>query len=271
MSSDEEHPVAENEITRIHLPLSTNSNGPRTQNKGFAYVDFSTPQAHQNALQLSEKLLTGRRVLIKGSRDFEGRPRESQSNGTDSKTAPVKRVFVGNLDFDTTKKDLESHFEVCGPIVNMQIATFEDSGKCKGYAWIDFEDITSAAAAVRGWVESTITNKASEQTKTVKRRFWVNKIKGRKLRAEFAEDKTTRYNKRFGKNAQKASEMGNGEESSGSIETGSDAQALKPEVTRLSSTTKGDYRRRSRMYDKATLTKIKGAIVGAQGKKTTFE
>src|SRR5436305_1009151 len=102
MSGDEEHPVAENEITRIHLPLSTNSNGPRTQNKGFAYVDFSTPQAHQNALQLSEKLLTGRRVLIKGSRDFEGRPRESQSNGSDSKTAPGKRVFVGTLDFDTT-------------------------------------------------------------------------------------------------------------------------------------------------------------------------
>ena len=271
MSSDEEHPIAEVEITRIHLPLSTAGNGSRSQNKGFAYVDFSTPQAQQNALQLSEKLLTGRRVLIKSSRDFEGRPEKSQINGLGSKYAPSKRVFVGNLDFDVTKEGLDSHFEICGPIANVQMATFEDSGKCKGYAWIDFEDISSAAAAVRGWVESSTTNEASEQTQMPKRRFWVNKIKGRRLRAELAEDKTTRYNKRFGKNVRNAAEVGNGEEAPGSIETSSDAHAVKPEASRPPSTGKGDDLQRSSRYDKATLTKLAGAIVGAQGKKTSFE
>jgi hypothetical protein len=271
MSSDEEHPIAEVEITRLHLPLSTTGNGSRTQNKGFAYVDFSTPQAHQNALQLSEKLLMGRRVLIKSSRDFEGRPEKSQSNGIGTGTAPSKRVFVGNLDFDVTKEALESHFQVCGPIFNVQIATFEDSGKCKGYAWIDFEDIASAAAAVRGWVESVTANEASEQTKTPKRRFWVNKIKGRKIRAEFAEDKTTRYNKRFGKNAHNVADVGDGEEAPGSVQTGSGTQALQPERSRPSSTGKISNSGRSNRYDEATLTKLTGAIVGAQGTKTTFE
>jgi RNA recognition motif-containing protein len=271
VSSDKEYPIAEAEITRIHLPLSSAGNRSRPQNKGFAYVDFSTPQAQRNALQLSEKLLTGRRVLIKSSRDFEGRPEKSQSNGMGSGAAPSKRVFIGNLDFDMTKEGLESHFEACGPIANTQIATFEDSGKCKGYAWIDFEDIASAAAVVRGWVESVTANEAPEQTKIPKRRFWVNKIKGRKLRAEFAEDKTTRYNKRFGKHAHSAADAGDGEQGSGSAQKNGEAQALQPERSMPSATEKISSRGRSGRYDKATLTRLTGAIVGAEGKKTTFE
>jgi RNA recognition motif-containing protein len=271
MSGDEEHPIPEVEITRIHLPLSTTASGPRSQNKGFAYVDFSSPQAQQKALQLSEKLLMGRRVLIKSSRDFEGRPEKSESTGIGSKMAPSKRVFLGNLDFDVTKDDLESHFEVCGPIAKVQIATFEDSGKCKGYAWIDFEDIAAAAAAVRGWVESATANKASEQTNKPKRRVWVNKIRGRKLRAEFAEDKTTRYNKRFGKNMRNAMDEESGEQAPGLIETSSDTHALQPDVKKPSSFGKRNNRHRSGRYDEETVAKLTGAIAGAQGKKTTFE
>jgi RNA recognition motif-containing protein len=271
MSGDEEHPIPEVEITRIHLPLNTTASGPRSQNKGFAYVDFSSPQAQQKALQLSEKLLMGRRVLIKSSRDFEGRPEKSQSTGIGSKMAPSKRVFLGNLDFDVTKDDLESHFEVCGPIAKVQIATFEDSGKCKGYAWIDFEDIAAAAAAVRGWVESATANEASEQTNKLKRRVWVNKIRGRKLRAEFAEDKTTRYNKRFGKSMCNAVDEESGEQAPELIETSSDTPALQPDIKRPSSFGKGNNRRRSGRYDEETVAKLTGAIVGAHGKKTTFE
>jgi RNA recognition motif-containing protein len=271
ISSDEEHPVAEVEITRIHLPLSTTGDRSRPQNKGFAYVDFSTLQAQQNALHLSEKLLTGRRVLVKSSTDFEGRPEKSGSNGAANGTAPSKRVFVGNLDFDMTKEDLESHFKGCGPITSIQIATFEDTGKCKGYAWIDFEDVASAAAAVRGWVESVTVDEAAKQTKAPKRRLWVNKIRGRKLRAEFAEDKTTRYNKRFGKHARSAADVGGGKEAPDSGQTSGGTQSARPERSRSSTTgTVGKHGRSSR-YDKQTVTKLTGAIVSAQGKKTTFE
>jgi RNA recognition motif-containing protein len=213
----------------------------------------------------------GRRVLIKSSRDFEGRPEKSQSTGIGSKMAPSKRVFLGNLDFDVTKEDLESHFEVCGPIAKVQIATFEDSGKCKGYAWIDFEDIAAAAAAVRGWVESAAANKASGRTKKPKRRVWVNKIRGRKLRAEFAEDKTTRYNKRFGKNMRNAVDEKSREQAPGLIETSNDSHALQPDAKGPSSFGKGNNRHRSARYDEQTVTKLTGAAVGGQGKKTTFE
>ena len=271
ISSDARYPVAEAEITRIHLPVSTTNDRSRPQNKGFAYVDFSRHQAQQNALQLSEKLLSGRRVLIKSSRDFEGRPEKSRTNGTDSGIAPNKRVFVGNLDFDMTKEDLESHFKDCGPIASIQIATFEDTGKCKGYAWIDFEDIASAAAAVRGWIESATASDAVEQTKAPKRRLWVNKIGGRKVRAEFAEDKTTRYNKRFCKHGCSPADAEGGNEAPDSGQASGGTQSLRPDHSRPSTTGSVGKPGRSSRYDKQTLRRLTGAIVGAQGEKTTFE
>ncbi|KDQ29647.1 hypothetical protein PLEOSDRAFT_1064448, partial [Pleurotus ostreatus PC15] len=54
------------EITRINLPTKKpNGPGQRGENRGFAYVDFATPEAKVAAIALSEKPLTGRKLLIK--------------------------------------------------------------------------------------------------------------------------------------------------------------------------------------------------------------
>jgi RNA recognition motif-containing protein len=209
LTGDNDHPIASDQITRIHLPEGAPKPGSRFQNKGFAYVDFLSPEVFEKALKLSEKLLGGRRVLIKSSKDFQGRP-QATSKSSKSTGPSTKRVFVGNLEFDINKEDLEHHFEICGPVHNVHMASFEDSGKCKGYAWIEFEQLSSAEAAMRGWLEiggepandekeSALVNPASS-TRT-KKRVWVNRMGGRKLRMEFAEDKATRYKKRFGKEA----------------------------------------------------------------------
>ncbi|KAI9761006.1 MAG: hypothetical protein M1835_000070, partial [Candelina submexicana] len=224
--------ITDEHITRIHLPVpSENDPSPRQrikpQNKGFAYIDFSTSTALDEALGLSETLLTGRRVLIKNSKSFEGRPEKSTNSDGPSTTLkgnkpPSKRIFVGNLGFDTTKEDLKEHFRLCGDVADVHMATFEDTGKCKGFAWIEFGAIDAGEAAIRGWVkipeeqesenedeeaESGEDEKNADKKKKKKkkkkapkmRKWWVNKIKGRPLRMEFAEDKAVRYKKRFGK------------------------------------------------------------------------
>ena len=225
-------------ITRIHMPTPTDATSLRQkvkpQNKGFAYVDFSTPEALVGALALSETLLAGRKVLIKDAKNFEGRPDKQDEATTATKSRPSgkppsKRIFVGNLAFDTDKEDLEEHFARCGEVVDVHIATFEDSGKCKGYGWVTFANIDAAEAAVKGWVvikaedsaveavdeeddESPDENKErvdeAEPARSKKnkkrpkdRKWWVNKFKGRPLRMEFAEDASLRYKKRFGKDA----------------------------------------------------------------------
>ena len=172
--------IADHEVTRIHLPpLYPGKPSARSsvaaQNKGFAYVDFASADALEQALALSEILLAGRKLLIKNAKSFEGRPDTqkkpgSQAVGTAAKT-PNKKVFIGNLSFDTSTEDLTETLVRCGPLTKVHVATFEDSGKCKGYAWAEFEDLESAEAAVRGWIPfrgSTVSRRTRTHSKTAR-------------------------------------------------------------------------------------------------------
>ncbi|KAK6430650.1 Nucleolar protein 13, partial [Oleoguttula sp. CCFEE 5521] len=60
-------------ITRLHMPEPAPNRGPqrpgpKPQNKGFAYVDFKTAEDVVKAVGVSEKLMTGRAVLIKDAK-----------------------------------------------------------------------------------------------------------------------------------------------------------------------------------------------------------
>lgn len=262
VTNDSDHPITKDEVTRIHMPSGPMKNG-KPQNKGFAYIDFADQTALNHALELSEKLLAGRRVLIKDAKSFEGRP-ASKEEVTSGKT-PSRKVFVGNLSFDTTTDMLEEHFGVCGPIQKTQVATFEDSGKCKGYAWVEFEQLSSAQAAMRGWVEQgTLTGPRQS-----KKRVWLKQMHGRQLRMEFAEDSATRYSKRFGKEAKK---VGRQEE-----DAAEESQEPITEVNRVdapSSQAKRDSAagsRRRHGYEENTIKKLTGAITEGTGKKVVFD
>lgn len=268
----------ESTITRLHLPNGPEKYG-KPQNKGFAYVDFSNQKAVKEAIALSEQLLTGRPVLIKDAHDFKGRPEKHQQapEGTgDSGKQPSRRIFVGNLGFDATKEIIEEHFGKCGTVTNVHLATFEDSGKCKGYGWVEFEDIEASTAAVRGSVnipeddeedtedDGESSGARAKAKKPKFRKVWVNRLLGRHLRTEFAEDPATRYKKRFGKEGKK----------DGAIEQYGEVTApgndTRPSYKKRPMKSKGDNHDTSR-YSKETVQRLSGAIVESQGKKTTFD
>ncbi|KAI0723150.1 hypothetical protein C8Q76DRAFT_386374 [Earliella scabrosa] len=177
------------EITRIHMPTKMATGGPegkgaRKENRGFAYVDFATPDAKTIAITLSENPLDGRRLLIKDGDDFNGRPTPTAAAGEEgtetsavsnltghTKTAqkilrmqkqpPGPTLFFGNLGFETTQESirelLESHRakDPAGGadadtkwIRKIRLGTFEDSGKCKGWAFVDFTTAEHATAAL---------------------------------------------------------------------------------------------------------------------------
>ncbi|KAJ5864362.1 uncharacterized protein N7529_006278 [Penicillium soppii] len=267
--------ISESAITRIHLPSGPEKFG-RPQNRGFAYVDFANKKSLQEAIGLSEQLMTGRRVLIKDAKSFEGRPskseREDNAAGTAAKSGhpPSKRLFVGNLSFDVTKENLEENFSKCGTVTNVHMATFQDTGKCKGYAWVEFEELAAAEAAVRGFMlvkeddgedddpsdsdSDSASEKKSKKLKPKMRRVWVNQLMGRRMRMEFAEDASTRYKKRFGKDAPKDG----------------------PAITEAGeSKEKPRYKKRTDIdesrYSKETVQKLSGGIVESQGQKVTFD
>ncbi|KAK5158125.1 hypothetical protein LTR04_005290 [Oleoguttula sp. CCFEE 6159] len=231
--------VEEDKITRIHMPPPSGPPNPRQAikptNKGFAYVDLTTQEVLDKVISVSETLMSGRRVLIKNAKSFEGRPEKKEdgasagggANGAagvgefKSAKPPAKRIFVGNLGFDVEKDDLIEHFTPCGEVVDVHMATFEDTGKCKGFAWVTFDALEASEAAVKGWTMRPVEKDESEsgadgedvaeeegtkdmtskkKAKGNKTRKWfVNRLKGRSLRCEFAEDAASRYKKRYGK------------------------------------------------------------------------
>lgn len=196
------------EVTRINLPTD-----PHTKrNKGFAYIDFANQKALDYALTLTETLFLGRKVLIKNSNDFSGRGSGTALDGSGgpvklgpnlASKPPSKILFVGNLDFATTEEDLKSHFAFAGPIQKIRLATFEDTGKCKGFGFVDFEDIDSVKRAMLGLSAEEEAAKpgleGKEEEELAKRQRKRRFLGTRQIKMEYGEDSSVRYKKRFGK------------------------------------------------------------------------
>lgn len=272
-------------ITRVKMPLTKDNRTDKMRNKGFAYVDFSELGEKLSAVALSETDLNGRKLLIKDSTSFEGRPQKeaepepvTMSNGqeVDQKKAfrqennACRKIFVGNMSFQTTEEDVRRNFEKCGEIEFIKVATFEDSGKCKGFGWVRFAEPDAAAWAVKGFVkikqeieteddfkegsddEEDDGEKKERQYKT--RKWWVNRMVGRELKIELAEDDQTRYRKRFGKDAPKDEDGNKIGRPSKKSDDGS-----KPAAKPMKESTNIDVAR------------LKGTVVKSTGTKVTFD
>jgi len=59
----------------------------------------------------------------------------------------AKKIYVGNLSFQTTDADLNNMFSEVGQVESVQIITDRDTGRSKGFGFIEMSD--DAAAAMR--------------------------------------------------------------------------------------------------------------------------
>lgn len=60
-----------------------------------------------------------------------------------------KRLYVGNMPFDTTEEQLRVHFEPCGAVESVKIITDKFTGRSKGFGFVEMVDETSAQSAVQ--------------------------------------------------------------------------------------------------------------------------
>src|SRR6185369_16565154 len=59
------------------------------------------------------------------------------------------RLFVGNLPYDTTEAELREHFSAVGPLTYVHLATDRETGRPRGFAFVEFSERSQAEEAVR--------------------------------------------------------------------------------------------------------------------------
>lgn len=52
----------------------------------------------------------------------------------------MKRIFVGNLDFHTQESDIRAMFEQFGAVDRVSIVTDRDTGRSRGFAFVEMPD-----------------------------------------------------------------------------------------------------------------------------------
>lgn len=62
----------------------------------------------------------------------------------------AKKLYVGNLSYSTSDSDLQQLFEQYGTVVSAQIIMDRESGRSKGFGFVEMENDGEAQAAIDG-------------------------------------------------------------------------------------------------------------------------
>lgn len=110
----------------------------------------------------------------------DGRPAQHAPAPVNERGAAISsKIFVGNLSFQTTSEELESLFRQAGDVVSVVVPTDRDTGRPRGFGFVEFASEEAAADAIS--------------------RFHGVELGGRNLRVNEAEDRPPRSSSGFGR------------------------------------------------------------------------
>jgi RNA recognition motif-containing protein len=62
----------------------------------------------------------------------------------------VKNIFVGNMNFQTTESDLNDLFKAFGQVTRVHVAVDRETGRSRGFAFVEMYNDEEAARAIAG-------------------------------------------------------------------------------------------------------------------------
>src|SRR5678810_1082444 len=71
-----------------------------------------------------------------------------------------KKLYVGNLAFQTTTQDLQQLFAQAGSVQSAQIIEDRDTGRSKGFAFVEMSTDDEAAAAIEQFNGKEVAGRA---------------------------------------------------------------------------------------------------------------
>lgn len=72
---------------------------------------------------------------------------------------PSKVVYVGSIPYDQTEEQLLEVFKSVGNVFNIRLVLDRDTGKSKGFAFVEYHDVETAASAVRNLNNYPVANR----------------------------------------------------------------------------------------------------------------
>ncbi|KAJ2859534.1 nuclear localization sequence binding protein, partial [Coemansia erecta] len=136
------------EVVAARVAMQPNSD----RSRGFGYVDFATEEARDKATSAGEFELEGRVVRMEKTDGHarDGRQSRAQQGGSQPSTGePSKVLFIGNMSFRSTEDSVRVAFEECGTVLSVRIITDRETGRPKGYGYIEFDTVEAAANAMQ--------------------------------------------------------------------------------------------------------------------------
>jgi RNA recognition motif-containing protein len=60
----------------------------------------------------------------------------------------VTKLFVGSLAWATTDDSMKAHFEAVGPVLSARVVTDRETGRSRGFGFVEFENVDDAKKAI---------------------------------------------------------------------------------------------------------------------------
>jgi len=139
------------DVKEVRLPTGYGGN-----KKGFAFIQFESAKEVEDAIKEHQGVeFKGRTLFLdkvgQGERKRPEKHRESGKSGTS------KVLFIKNLPYSLTSDQLQGYFEGSK---SARIATFSDTGKPRGFGFVDFDDPETCKAAYDSMLGGEIEGRA---------------------------------------------------------------------------------------------------------------
>ncbi|XP_020609509.1 RNA-binding protein 39-like isoform X2 [Orbicella faveolata] len=116
------------------------------RSKGIAYVEFTDRSAVPLAINLSGQKLLGAPIMVM--------PTQAEKNRAAAEAEKLKappgptRLYVGSLHFNINEQMIKAIFEPFGTVESVQMIYDSETGRSKGYGFLQFKDADAARQAM---------------------------------------------------------------------------------------------------------------------------
>ena len=116
----------------------------------FAYVDFASQEAADEAIErLNMQVFEGRRITVQYAARRAGPIDQNPNTVRKNLNPPSKTLFIGNMSFEMTDRDLSNLFRGIRNVIDVRVAIDRRTGQPRGFAHADFIDVKSAMEAMK--------------------------------------------------------------------------------------------------------------------------